>query len=113
MDVPQRSTVEGVHIIVWDCHPDVRPQQSWAIAQRAMPKHSTNKCLDVLGGPQEKDDDAPIDQWQCNANAWNQFWTLRDMGNNQVKLVAQNSGKCLQPRGGAVDNLTQLVQMTC
>jgi hypothetical protein len=112
LDVPQRSTVEGVHIIVWDCHLDVRPQQSWAIAQRAIATHS-QRCLDVLGGPQEKDDDAPIDQWQCNDNAWNQFWTLRDLGNNQVKLVAQNSGKCIQPRGGAVDNLTQLVQMTC
>jgi hypothetical protein len=112
LDVPQRSTVEGVRIILWDCHADVRPQQSWAIAQRAIAKHS-DKCLDVLGGPQEKDDNAPIDQWQCNANAWNQFWTLRDMGSNQIKLVAQNSGKCIQPFNGGVENLTPLVQMTC
>jgi hypothetical protein len=113
MDVPQRSTVEGVHIILWDCHPDVRPQQSWAIAQRAAPKHAPGKCLDVLGGPQQKDDGAVIDQWTCNEGAWNQFWTVRDMGNSQVKLVAQNSGKCIQPLNGGVADLTQIVQMTC
>ncbi|HKQ13015.1 MAG TPA: ricin-type beta-trefoil lectin domain protein [Steroidobacteraceae bacterium] len=113
MDVPQRSTVEGVHIILWDCHPDVRPQQSWAIAQRVTPKHALGKCLDVRGGPQQKDDNAVIDQWTCNEGAWNQFWTVRDMGTGQVKLVAQNSGKCLQPLNGDVADLTQIVQMTC
>lgn len=111
-DVPAQSTAEGVFVNLWACWPDVRPHQTLAIAQRAIAKHSL-RCLDVRGGPQATQDGAVIDQWQCNDGAWNQFWTLRDAGNNQVKLVAQNSGKCIQPLNGGVDNLTPLVQMTC
>ncbi|HKU15350.1 MAG TPA: ricin-type beta-trefoil lectin domain protein [Steroidobacteraceae bacterium] len=112
IDVPGQSQAEGVLVNVWACWPDVRPHQSYALSQRVIAKHS-GKCLDVNGGPQEKDDDAFIDQWTCNEGAWNQFWTARDAGNQQVRLVAQNSGKCLQPRNGTVDNSTPIVQMTC
>jgi hypothetical protein len=112
IDVPAQSQAEGVLVNLWACWPDVRLHQSYALSQRVIAKHS-NKCLDVNGGPQEKDDGAFIDQWTCNEGAWNQFWTARDAGNQQVRLVAQNSGKCIQPQNGAVDNLTPIVQMTC
>lgn len=112
LDVPQQSTAEGVFINLWACHADMRPHQSWAIAQRAIAKHS-DKCLDVRGGPQATEDGRVIDQWQCNEGAWNQFWTLRDAGNNQIRLVAQNSGKCIEPVNGGIENLTPLHQMTC
>ena len=112
IDVPAQSQAEGVLVNLWTCWPDVRPHQSYALSERVIAKHS-NKCLDVNGGPQEKDDGAFIDQWTCNEGAWNQFWTIRDAGNSQIRLVAQNSGKCIQPENGGVENLTPIVQMTC
>ncbi|HEV2780879.1 MAG TPA: RICIN domain-containing protein [Actinophytocola sp.] len=74
-------------------------------------KHS-GKCLDVRGGPQAIHDGAVIEQWHCTT-ASNQNWTLRDVGNGQIQLIAQNSGKCVQTVGGGTANSTGLEQMTC
>ncbi|HET9143478.1 RICIN domain-containing protein [Actinophytocola sp.] len=117
LDVPLSSTVEGELLVLFDCTGN--PNQSWAISQTAYPslpepivvKHS-GKCLDVRGGPQAVQDGAVIEQWQCTTAA-NQNWTLRDAGNGQVQLVAQNSGKCIQPVDGGTANSTALEQRTC
>ena len=57
-------------------------------------------------------DGAVIEQWECTGAA-NQNWTLRDAGSGQVRLVAQHSGKCVQPVGGGTANQTGLEQRTC
>ncbi|MEV0674916.1 RICIN domain-containing protein [Actinosynnema sp. NPDC050436] len=82
-----------------------------AEAATVVAQHS-GKCLDVRGGPQAVQDGALIEQWECTG-AFNQNWTLRDAGNSQVRLVAQNSGKCVQPVGGGTSDNTGLEQRTC
>lgn len=117
LDVPQSSMVEGELLIIYNCI--ANQNQHWAVNQTAYPppaqplvaKHS-GKCLDVRGGPQAIQDGAVIEQWQCTG-ATNQNWTLRDAGGGQIQLVAQNSGKCVQPVGGGTANLTGLEQRTC
>ena len=117
LDVPRSSMVSGELLVLWNCLGGAN--QSWAISQTAYPppaeplvaKHS-GKCLDVRGGPQATQDGAVIEQWHCTG-ASNQNWTVRDAGNGQVQLVAQNSGKCVQTAGAGTANLTGLEQRTC
>ncbi len=69
-------------------------------------------CLDVRGGPQAIHDGAVIEQWSCTG-ATNQSWTLTDMGGGRVRLVAQNSGKCIETIGGGTAVGTGLQQWAC
>lgn len=73
---------------------------------------SSQKCLDVRGGPQQKSDGALIEQWACTG-ATNQSWTLRDIGGGQYELVASSSGKCAEVIGGAVVKKAGIQQATC
>lgn len=72
----------------------------------------TGMCLDVRGGPQATQDGARIEQWRCTG-ASNQNWTLEDMGSGRFRLVAENSGKCIETIGGGTANVTGLQQWTC
>ncbi|UGQ09614.1 RICIN domain-containing protein [Yinghuangia sp. ASG 101] len=56
------------------------------------------KALDVYGG--KKDAKTPIILYTPKPAQDNQQWTLRDAGKGMVTLVARNSGKCLDIRGG-------------
>jgi Ricin-type beta-trefoil lectin domain len=82
-----------------------------ATATTVVAQHS-GMCLDVRGGPQATQDGAVIEQWHCTG-ATNQNWTLEDMGSGRFRLVAQNSGKCIETIGGGTANTTGLQQWTC
>lgn len=68
-----------------------------------------NKCWDVAGGPDAKDNGVKIHAWDC-LNASNQKWSY-DATNQMIKV--DSSGKCLDLPGGNQADGVQLNQWDC
>jgi hypothetical protein len=113
------ATLEGTLTELWDCTGEAN--QSWALtlpqaapvaeAKPLVAKHS-GKCLDVEGRAEATQDGARILQWSCHGGA-DQNWTLRDMGNGFVSMIAEHSNKCLEVIGGNPNNEALIQQATC
>lgn len=67
-------------------------------------------CLDVRGGPNAKNDGAPIEQWTCTGQA-NQSWSLEPLSNGSFRIAAESSGKCVTAMG--TGNGDAIQQTTC
>jgi hypothetical protein len=77
----------------------------------------SDKCMDVRGGTNATADYTPVQQYQClSGGQTNQWWYFHQTGDGSTFYVtAQNSGKCLDVRGGtgATGNGVALQQYTC
>ncbi len=78
---------------------------------------NSNSCMDVRGGLGSTADGAVVQQYRCLGSAQtNQQWSFQDTGDGLTYyVIARNSGKCLDVRGGtaATANGTALQQYQC
>lgn len=114
VDVAGANTGDYADVHQWDCHNG--GNQRWSlqvpgVTTTVVAKHS-GKCLDVVGGPEATGNGVKIDQWSCTGQP-DQIWQVKDMGNGQYQLIANNSGKCLDLDDGSTANGVQLQQWDC
>lgn len=69
----------------------------------------SNKGLDVT--ERGREDGANIQQWDY-ANQPNQNWDVIDLGNDEVAIVSQHSGRVLTVQGGRDNNGANIIQRT-
>ncbi|CCK28059.1 hypothetical protein BN159_3680 [Streptomyces davaonensis JCM 4913] len=70
----------------------VTQSQAQAVTYLELTNRNSIKCL-AIPGSSESNGVVPV-QWQCTGNT-DQRWELRQEADNRVRLVNQNSGKCL------------------
>jgi glucosylceramidase len=71
-----------------------------------------NEVWDVTGGTGATGDGVKIQTWAYGGGT-NEQWQPVDLGNGYYKLVARNSGKCLDVPSASTANGVQLQQYTC
>jgi hypothetical protein len=108
---------DGANIHQWTCHDG--PNQQWKAADLGggviqLAAVSSNKCLDVSGGPSAVSNGQNVHQWSCH-NLDNQRFRLIDMGSGRFALRAAHSGKCLDVSGGSsvMNNGANIIQWDC
>src|SRR5262249_51319484 len=119
MDDDAWGTSNGARGIQWTGG-DQQVHQEWQFQPtdsgfyRIMVRQASYLGLDVTGGPGATGDGVKIQLWGVGTPAGtNQQWQPVALGNGFFKLVARNSGKCLDVPGQTRTLGTQLQQWTC
>jgi beta-glucanase (GH16 family) len=113
------GTSNGTSVMQWSCGSS-QFNQEWQFQPtdsgyyRVMVRYAPFLGWDVTGGPGATGTGAKIQLWTVGSPAGtNQQWRPVALGNGYFRLVARNSGKCLDVPGASTANGVQLQQWDC
>lgn len=118
LDVAGATTENGANIQQYSCT-DV-PQQKWRLAEATdksvkIVSKKSGKVLDVAGN--SASNGANIQQWEYEGvvNQWFVMVRMKEEGTQDeyYKIIAQNSGKCLDIAGAGMDDTANLQLYDC
>jgi hypothetical protein len=120
LDASGGGTANGTVVQQWTCG-NQQFNQEWQFVVtdsgyfRLLNRNAAaqSEVLDVVGGQGSTGDGVKVDLWAWVSGATNQQWLPVAVGNGYFKLVARNSGKCLDVPGASTSTGVQLQQYTC